>query len=237
MTLSRIVASGLLGAALVFCLERFGLLSGTRRAEAPLEAASADAETPAAPGPSAAEVEPRAVLSSADTKTRDVPSSDDTEPRAEPSSTQAEAQHAPLAAAEGDDAPNAPNARDAGARDAAESAAEDKGQELLAMSESYRSTTILTAIRDAGLMCTNMTRIRDAGPGIPAWWVGCEDGLAYWVGVDADGRLAIDLSPYNDQIAPRVIQREGDVGTPLAPGPGPDRLLPVQPLPVPLPDR
>jgi hypothetical protein len=82
-----------------------------------------------------------------------------------------------------------------------------------------------------------MTRIRDAGAGIPAWWVACEDGLSYWVGVEADGRLAVDLSPYNDQIAPRVIQREGDDGTPLAPRPGPDRLLPVQPLPVPVPDR
>jgi hypothetical protein len=206
------VASGLLGAALVFCLERFGLLTGARRAEAPVEPFSVEADTP---------VE----SSSADSRSRVDPSSAEVRPPAAPSSVEPRDSAAPSSAAA---------SRGAGGAGGAE---ENEARELLAMSESYRSTTILGAIRDGGFTCSNMTRIRDAAPGVPAWWVTCEDGLSYWVGVGPDGRLAIDLSPYNDLIGPRVPPSRGDEVSPLVPNPGPERLTPVQPAPGPQPQR
>ncbi len=70
--------------------------------------------------------------------------------------------------------------------------ADAKADELLAMSESYRATTLLIAIQSTGYACRDATAIEPAGADLPAWRVECADGLAYWVGVDAAGRVAVE---------------------------------------------
>jgi hypothetical protein len=89
---------------------------------------------------------------------------------------------------------------------------------LLAMPESYRNTTFLIAIRDAGFTCTNVIGVARGGGEVGAWRVGCDGAMAYWLGVDEAGRLVINPVAYGDSIGPQL---------PLEPAP----------VPVPAPER
>jgi hypothetical protein len=98
---------------------------------------------------------------------------------------------------------------------AAETAAAEKLRELQASSETFRNTTFLIAIRDAGYVCTEL---RDVYGGINhshTWTATCADMLAYTVSVTADGRLAVDpMLHHLDSTPPRPPVDGGRNGPP-----------------------
>ena len=106
---------------------------------------------------------------------------------------------------------------DAPARPPDEAAA--KVRELEAMSETYRNTTFVIAIRDAGYTCNQLLRvygIDDSGK----WTVTCTELLGYTIGVAGNGTLRVDpMMPYFDGVAPRIIQQDTTVPAPQPPQP------------------
>jgi hypothetical protein len=83
-------------------------------------------------------------------------------------------------------------------REASSPAAAAAVQELRAMSESYRNTSLLVAIRDAGFMCTEVVAVSAGAGEVGGWRVSCRDATAYWLGVDDSGRLRVDPVFYGD---------------------------------------
>lgn len=75
---------------------------------------------------------------------------------------------------------------------------------LLAMPESYRNTTFLIAIRDAGFTCTNVIGVARGSGEVGAWRVGCDGAMAYWLGVDDAGKLVINPVAYGDSVGPQL---------------------------------
>ena len=109
---------------------------------------------------------------------------------------------------------------------AANDQAAAKVRELEAMSETYRNTTFVIAIRDAGHTCNQLLRvygIDDSGK----WTVTCTELLGYTVGVTADGALRVEpMMPYFDGLTPRITIQNDNV-VPAQPPPR----LPPQRLP------
>lgn len=73
-------------------------------------------------------------------------------------------------------------------------------EELAAMSESFRNTTLLIAIRDAGYVCPHMFGADAGAQGVAAWRVRCSDAFAYVVGVNESGELEVDPTAYAEGI-------------------------------------
>ncbi|HSC15843.1 MAG TPA: hypothetical protein VLI71_12035 [Gammaproteobacteria bacterium] len=94
-----------------------------------------------------------------------------------------------------------------------------KVRELDAMSETYRNTTFVIAIRDAGYTCNQLLRvygIDDSGK----WTVTCTELLGYTIGVNVNGALRVEpMMPYFDGVAPRIIQNDTTVPAPPPPQP------------------
>jgi hypothetical protein len=101
-----------------------------------------------------------------------------------------------------------------------------KVRELEALSETYRNTTFVIAIRDAGYTCNELLRvygIDDSGK----WTVTCTELLAYTIGVTGMGELRVEpMPPYFDGLAPEVNQNQTIV-------PAPPPRLPPQTSPQP----
>jgi hypothetical protein len=79
---------------------------------------------------------------------------------------------------------------------------------LRAMSETYRNTTLLIAIRDDGFVCEEVT---DAVEGSDAagWLARCRDLRVYHVGATGNGDLEAEPVPaYFDQLVPPVFNRD-----------------------------
>ena len=94
---------------------------------------------------------------------------------------------------------------------AAETPAAVKIRELEAMSETFRNTTFLIAIRDAGFVCNDLLRVHGGFDDSAKWLVTCSEMLAYPVGVAGDGTVhAEPFQQYFDGVGPRVIEQQFD---------------------------
>ena len=102
-----------------------------------------------------------------------------------------------------------------------------KIRELEAMSETFRNTTFVIAIRDAGYVCNELLRVYGGIDDSGKWTATCSEMLAYTVAVTANGALHVDpMLQYFDGNGPAVPQEPG-------PGRQPQLLLPPQPEPQP----
>jgi hypothetical protein len=120
----------------------------------------------------------------------------------------------------------ASTAADVGA-EARETPADAKQRELEAMSETFRNTTLLIAIRDAGFICRELLRVYGNLDDSPKWLATCSDMLAYTVGVASNGALQVAPTlQYLDGI-PQPIPREFSEPAPRL------QTLPPQTLPAP----
>ena len=100
-----------------------------------------------------------------------------------------------------------------------------KVRELEAMSETYRNTTFVIAIRDEGYTCNQLLRvygIDDSGK----WTVTCTELLGYTIGVAGNGALRVEpMMPYFDGLSPGVgIQNDNVVPAQPPPRLPPQRL-------------
>lgn len=89
--------------------------------------------------------------------------------------------------------------------------AASRRRELLSMSETFRNTSLVIAIRDAGLRCERIVDVAQGGDGVAAWRVSCNDARVYWTGVGNDGGIVVDSISYSENFAPfpgEVIQPE-----------------------------
>ena len=101
-----------------------------------------------------------------------------------------------------------------------------KLRELRAMSETYRNTTFLIAIRDAGYVCHELLSVHGGFDTAIAWSAACSDMLAYTVHIASSGALAVEpLATYFDGLVPGGVNQQ----QPLQPG----ERLPPSPLPSP----
>lgn len=90
---------------------------------------------------------------------------------------------------------------------AAEQPAMIKLRELRAMSETYRNTTFVIAIRDAGYVCHELLGVHGGVDSALAWTAACSDMLAYTVRVADSGSLAVEpLASYLDGVGPQPDQ-------------------------------
>lgn len=90
-----------------------------------------------------------------------------------------------------------------------EPAALARAAELQAMSETYRNTTFLTAIRGAGFVCYELGRVYGGVNDSSTWTVACEDMLAYTVRVGPAGELVVEpTAQYLDGLAPAMPRDE-----------------------------
>jgi len=91
------------------------------------------------------------------------------------------------------------------------------------MSETYRNTTFVTAIRDSGYVCHNLERVYGGVNDSATWTATCSQLLAYTVRVSSAGTLHVEpMLDHSDSIVgPGVTPEFGD---------DPVRVLPPQPL-------
>jgi len=91
-----------------------------------------------------------------------------------------------------------------------------KVRELEAMSETFRNTTFLIAIRDAGYTCNELLRVYGGFEASGKWTATCSEMLSYTVGVAGNGALRVDpMNVYWDGIARPVIQQSNEPVQPL----------------------
>jgi hypothetical protein len=96
-----------------------------------------------------------------------------------------------------------------------EAPAAAKVRELEAMSENFRNTTFLIAIRDAGFVCSQLMRVYGGIDTSAKWVVTCSEMHAYTVGVASTGRLHVEPTlQYFDGLVPR-IEQDSSVPEPL----------------------
>jgi hypothetical protein len=103
-----------------------------------------------------------------------------------------------------------------------------KQRELEAMSETFRNTTFLIAIRDSGFVCDQLLRVVGGLDDSPKWLASCSAMLAYTVGVASDGTLRVaPMLQYLDGIAPGAppLERNNELVLP--------QQLPPQSVPPP----
>lgn len=80
-----------------------------------------------------------------------------------------------------------------------------KLEELRAMSETFRNTTFLIAIRDSGYLCSDLLSVYGGIGDSTTWTVACREMLAYTVRVSQTGTLLVEPTlQYHDSILPSV---------------------------------
>lgn len=83
-----------------------------------------------------------------------------------------------------------------------------KVRELESMSETYRNTTFVIAIRDAGYTCNELLRVYGGFEESGKWTATCSEMLSYTVGVAGNGALRVDpMNVYWDGVTRPVIQQ------------------------------
>ena len=103
-----------------------------------------------------------------------------------------------------------------------DSQAAAKIDELEAMSETFRNTSFLIAIRDAGYTCNELLRVYGGIDDSGKWTATCSEMLAYTVGVMANGTLHVEpMMQYFDGLAPAVVPNETIVPVPPRRSPPP----------------
>jgi len=103
-----------------------------------------------------------------------------------------------------------------------------KIRELEAMSETFRNTTFVIAIRDAGYVCNELLRVYGGIDDSGKWTATCSEMLAYTVAVTASGALHVDpMLQYFDGNGPAAPQEPGR--EPMQPRPPQQLLPPPQP--------
>jgi hypothetical protein len=108
-------------------------------------------------------------------------------------------------------------------RDAEPAAA--KVRELEAMSETFRNTTFLIAIRDSGFVCNELLRVYGGLDDSGKWTATCSQMLSYTVSVTGSGTLRVEpMLQYFDGTGPSVLPSES------GPGRQPRLLFPPQEL-------
>ncbi len=92
---------------------------------------------------------------------------------------------------------------------AGESPAAAKLRELNAMSETYRNTTFVTAIRDSGYVCQNLERVYGGVNDSATWTATCSQLLAYTVRVSGAGTLHVEpMLDHSDSIGGAIVTPE-----------------------------
>ena len=141
----------------------------------------------------------------------------------------------PLAVSDGADSgltsitTDASDAPSAGASETPDAA---KLRELNALSETYRNTTFLIAIRDSGFVCPELLSVYGGVNDSTTWTVNCSQMLAYTVRVTSSGALRIEpMLQHVDSIARQPRQDFGD--EPVPPVQPPQELRPQQLTPLP----
>ena len=100
--------------------------------------------------------------------------------------------------------------------------------DLEAMSPTFRNTTFLIEIRDAGYACEDVVAAHRTTSDV--WLASCRDLHGYTISVDESGALAVAPIPhYFDGIGPMPIQREDRFRLDR----DPSTLLPQTPQPLP----
>jgi hypothetical protein len=89
-----------------------------------------------------------------------------------------------------------------------ESPAAARLRELGAMSETFRNTTFLIAIRDGGFVCNELLGVYGGANDSSTWTASCSEMLAYTVSIASAGTLHIEpILQYLDGV-PRLPPRE-----------------------------
>jgi len=97
-----------------------------------------------------------------------------------------------------------------------------KIRELEAMSETFRNTSFLIAIRDSGYVCNELLRVYGGVDDSGKWTATCSEMLAYTVGVTGNGALRVEpLMQYFDGLAPATVPNDN-----IVPAQPPPRLPP-----------
>jgi hypothetical protein len=102
-----------------------------------------------------------------------------------------------------------------------------KVRELEAMSETFRNTTFLIAIRDSGFVCHELLRVYGGLDDSGKWTATCSQMLSYTVSVTGSGSGTLRVEPmlqYFDGTGPSVLPSES------GPGRQPRLLFPPQEL-------
>ena len=123
---------------------------------------------------------------------------------------------------------DAPSSRAAAPSTVHEAQAAAKIRELEAMSETFRNTTFVIAIRDAGYVCNELLRVYGGIDDSGKWTATCSEMLSYTVAVASNGALHVDpMLQYFDGLTPWVtIDKQN-----IVPAQPPPRLPPQQTLP------
>ena len=115
---------------------------------------------------------------------------------------------------------------DAASTDANETPAAAKLRELDALSETYRNTTFLIAIRDSGFVCEELLGVYGGINNSATWTATCSQMLAYTVRVASSGTLRVEpMLQHVDSIGPQPAQPRELGGEPGLP---PQELRPQQ---------
>jgi hypothetical protein len=86
-----------------------------------------------------------------------------------------------------------------------------KVRELETMSETFRNTTFLIAIRDSGYRCNELLRVIGGLDDAPKWLASCSEMLSYTVAVASNGTLQIEpMLQYFDGQTPQPLQQDGE---------------------------
>jgi len=93
-----------------------------------------------------------------------------------------------------------------------ETQAAAKIRELEAMSETFRNTSFLIAIRDSGYVCNELLRVYGGVDDSGKWTATCSEMLAYTVGVTGSGSLRVEpMMQYFDGLAPATGPSDNSV--------------------------
>jgi hypothetical protein len=70
--------------------------------------------------------------------------------------------------------------------------------ELRGASESFRTSTLLIAIRENGFVCSDVMSAEQGSDPLGGWHVACRGALTYFVAVGATGELVVEPVPVGD---------------------------------------
>jgi len=99
-------------------------------------------------------------------------------------------------------------------------------RELEAMSETFRNTTFLIAIRDSGFVCNELLRVYGGLNESAAWTATCSEMLAYTVRVAPAGALRVEpMLEHVDGVPWPAVRGSDDSPLPMLP----PRAVPLEP--------